>query len=187
MTKLTAAILVVSAMTLGAANRVAAYETPEQVAQAYVDAIRSKGMTAVPAFMHPEELERFRQMLVPVLVSDTPIAANLRTALFGPGSTAGSVQSMDSEQFMGGVKAFAQEQMNAMNVNVGRSSILGIVKEGDVVHLVTRNTVGAGPLQLTQLEVVSLQPYRDSWRLLLSGKLEGMARALEARTATPSP
>lgn len=165
----------------------AAAETPEHVERQYVNAIRSQGMTAVPDYMHPDELTRFQEMLGPALSGDSPAAENLRTAFFGANATAVSVHSMSPDEFMRGFMAFAQSQMKAMNVSVGQSEILGSVKEGEVVHLVTRNTTGVGELQLTQLEVVSLKPYQGSWRLLLSGKLEGMAQALKAQAATTTP
>jgi hypothetical protein len=41
-------------------------------------------------------------------------------------------------------------------------------------------------MQLTQLEVMSLKPYQDTWKLLLSGKIEGFAQALRSR-ATAGP
>jgi hypothetical protein len=171
----------------GPAGRVVAAESPEQVERQYVEAVRSKGLTAVPEFIHPDELSRFREMLLPVLRGESALAKNLRAAFFGPSATAESVEAMNPEEFMRGFMSFAQGQMKAMNVTIGKSDVLGSVKEGELVHLVTRNTAGAGALQLTQLEVVSLKLYQNTWRLLLSGKLEGMAQALKAQAAAPSP
>lgn len=162
-------------------------DTPEQVERQYVDAIRSDGMTAIPQYIHPDELKRFKEMLAPALAGETTLANSLRRAFFGPEATVASVAAMSPAEFMRGFMAFAQGQMKTMNVSVGQSEILGSVKEGEIVHLVTRNTTGAGALQLTQLEVVSLKPYQGSWRLLLSGKLEGMAQALKAQATAASP
>lgn len=165
-----------------AATAVAA-DTPEQVERQYFEALRTRGMTAVPEFIHPDELGRFRDMLGPVLAADTPVASNLRSAVFGPDTTAETLQALSPEAFMRGFMAFAQGTMQTMQLTVGESHVLGSVNEGEVVHLVTRNTAAAGALQLTQLEVISLKPYQGSWRLLLSGKLEGMAQALKAQAA----
>jgi hypothetical protein len=57
------------------------------------------------------------------------------------------------------------------------------VREGDTVHLVTRNSTGAAGVQVTKLEVMSLKPYQDTWKLMLSGKMEGFAQALNNRAA----
>ncbi|AXK71258.1 hypothetical protein DWG18_02440 [Lysobacter sp. TY2-98] len=181
------ATAILALVLFGAAPTVSAAESPEEVERGYVEAVRTKGMTAVPEFIHPDELARFQSMLLPVLSGETPAAKNLRAAFFGPSASAQSVQTMSPVEFMRALMGFAEGQMKAMNVKVGDSQILGSVKEGEVVHLVTRNTAGAGSLQVTQLEVVSLKPYQNTWRLLLSGKLEGMAQALKAQAAPPSP
>ena len=171
---------------LGLAGRASA-ETPEEVETRYIDAIRTSGMKSAPDFIHPDELERFKAMLAPVLGDETAVAKNLRTGFFGPAATSESIRSMPAKDFMRAFMAIAEGQMKGMNITVGRSEILGSVKEGEVVHLVTRNSVGAGPLQLTQLEVVSLKPYQNTWGILLSGKLEGMAQAIKAQAGKSSP
>lgn len=183
MNHLIACLLFAFSLGFGAPASAFANETPEQVADAYIEAIRTHGLAAVPEYIHPDELERFRGMLLPVLVGDSPSADPLRKAFFGQKATLASVQAMDAKAFMRGFMGFAQNQMAAMDVSIGTSKTLGSVREGDVVHLVTRNTVGAGALQLTQMEVISLKPYQGTWRLLLSGKMEGMAQALGAQAA----
>ncbi|GAB2524018.1 hypothetical protein [Lysobacter humi (ex Lee et al. 2017)] len=181
------AATVLALALLGPIGKLLAAESPEDVERQYVEAVRSKGLTAVPEFIHPDELERFREMLLPVLGDDLPVGKNLRAAFFGPSATAESVRTLDGPEFMRGFMGFVAGQMKTMDLTIGKPEILGSVKEGEVVHLVTRNTAGAGALQLTQLEVVSLKPYKGSWRLLLSGKLDGMAQALKAQAAAPSP
>lgn len=160
-----------------------AAETPEQVESQYIDALRLKGFAAVPEYIHPDELIRFREMLLPLLLGDQPLAQTLRTSFFGPSATAESVQTLSPNEFMRGFMGLAQQQIKGMNLMVGKSDILGSVKEGEVIHLVTRNTAGAGSVQVTQLEIISLKPYRDTWRLLLSGKIEGLAQAIKSKAA----
>lgn len=183
MNHLIACLLFAFSLGFGVPASAFANETPEQVANGYIDAIRVSGLAAVPGYIHPDELERFRSMLLPVLVGDSPAAGSLRTAFFGEKATLASVQAMDATAFMQGFMGFAQNQMVAMDVNIGRSETLGSVREGEVVHLVTRNTAGVGALQLTQMEVISLKPYQGTWRLLLSSKMEGLAQALGAQAA----
>lgn len=179
--------LLMLGLTFGFRAGAASNETPEQVADAYLQAIRTEGLAAVPDYIHPDELERFRGMLLPVLAGDSPATEAMREAFFGEKTTLASVQGMDAKAFMQGFMRFAQRQMAAMDVSIGQSETLGSVREGEVVHLVTRNTVGAGPIQLTQMEVISLKPYQGGWRLLLSGKMEGLAQALSAQAAASRP
>ena len=176
-------LLLALSLTLGYQACAAASETPEQVADAYINAIRTEGLVAVPAYIHPDELERFRDMLLPVLVGDGRAADGLRMTFFGDDATPVSVRAMDARTFMQGFMGFVQNQMSTLDVSIGQSETLGSVREGEVVHLVTRNRAGAGPLQLTQMEVISLKPYQGTWRLMLSGKMEGMAQALSAQAA----
>ena len=179
------ALLLVALVASGFPAITRAQATPEAVATAYADAIRTRGMESVPEFIHPDELSRFKAMLLPIFEGSAPSNTNLMHAFFGPDATFEKVAATEPPEFMRIFMSIAGGQMKSMNVTIGKSEIIGSVKEGIVVHLVTRNTVGAGPLQMTQLEVVSLKPYQDTWRLLLSGKLDGMAQALKAQAAKP--
>jgi hypothetical protein len=78
---------------------------------------------------------------------------------------------------------FLDGQLKAVNTTIGDVQILGAVREGETVHLVTRSSAGAAGIELTQLEVISLKPYEDTWRLLLSGQIEGLAKALNSKAA----
>lgn len=175
------------ALTISPNCRSANMDTPEAVERAYSEAVRSEGITAIPDYIHPDELERFQKMLVPVFAGDTPRAKNLRGAFFGGSATPDSIKATSPKEFLRAFMEFVEGPMRAPSVNIAESEILGSVKEGEVVHLVTRDTIGTGPRQITQLRVVSLKPYRNSWRLLLSDKFEGMARSLQAQASAPAP
>ena len=64
---------------------------------------------------------------------------------------------------------------------MGDTEIIGTVKEGDITYVLTRSTAGNADVKLTQVEVISMIPDGDSWKLLLSGKMEGIAQALKAQ------
>ena len=157
-----------------------AQSRPEDVALAYADAVRTRGLDAIPEYIHPDELARFKKMLLPVLV-DSPIGEGLRTVAFGAEATPESVSALSDADFMRGFMAFTGQQMKQLGVKFGSMAVVGAVHEGEVVHLVTRNTAGAAGVQMTAMEVVSLKPYQQSWKLLLSGQLEGMAQAMKAQ------
>jgi hypothetical protein len=167
--------------------RAVAQSSPEAVAVAYVAAIKSGGFSASADFIHPDELQRFKSMFAPLLADPkSPAAQGFAQAMFGPQATAESVAALDPLSFMRGVMSFLEDQMQGFDMTIGDVQVLGAVPENDTVHLVTRNTAGAAGVQLTQLEVMSLKPYQNTWKLLLSGQLEGLAQALN-RTPTPSP
>lgn len=158
--------------------------SPEAVAEAYVAAIRMRGMPAAVDYIHPDELRRFKDMLLPLFAdTDSPAGLSLARAVFGPMTSVEAVARMDPESFMRGFMRFLDRQMKVLETKIGDVRILGAVREGDTVHLVIRNSTAAAGVQVTQLEVVSLRPYRDTWKLLLSGDMEGFAQALRARAA----
>jgi hypothetical protein len=166
------------------ANPVFAQSSPEAVAVAYVAAIKSDGFAAAADYIHPDELERFKGMLAPLLAdAKSPSAQSLAKAVFGPQATVESAAALDPLSFMRGFMDFVDGQLKGVDMTFGDVQILGAVPEKEAVHLVERNTVGAAGVQVTQLEVMSLKPYQDTWRLLLSGQMEGLAQALNAKAA----
>ena len=64
--------------------------------------------------------------------------------------------------------------------------ILGGISEGaERRHMVVRSTASAMGVSITQMEVVSLNLTPQGWRLALSGKIDGMAKALQQLLAKP--
>lgn len=176
--------LAVLVALFGLSGAVSAESTPESVAEAYVASIRTNGLTTATDFIHPDELQRFKEMLAPLFADPrSPAAQGIVQAVFGPQSTVESVAAMDPPTFMRAFMNFMDGQLKAVNTTIGDVQVLGAVREGDTVHLVTRSTAGAAGIQITQLEVMSLKPYQDTWKLLLSGQMEGLAQALKAKAA----
>lgn len=176
-------LILISAFLLSTSFRAVAAETPEQVCEQYLAAVKQQGMIAVPDFIHPEELQRFKDMLMPLFrEGGSPNREDLIHGFFGRSATPESVEAMLPEEFMRGFMSIADAQMKNLNVTIGKTEIVGSITEGTTVHLVTRATAGTDDLKLTQLEVASLKPSGDTWRLLLSGRLEGMAQAFRAQS-----
>lgn len=163
-----------------------AADTPEQVYQQSVEAVRQHGFAAMSDYMHPQELERFKGMLMPLFDNSGDVPGKeIARSFFGGDATPASIAAMPAVDFMKAVMGMIEGQLKGVDVRVGDSHVIGSVPEGEVVHLVTRTSVGAGALALTQMEVVSLRPFGDSWRLLLSGQMEGLAQVLKTRSAKP--
>lgn len=156
-------------------------QTPEEVARAYLDAIQSEGFASIASFIHPDERERFRSMLLPLMLGDHEQAKGLRAAFFGPAATPESIGSMDAESFMRGFLVAMSAGIQSMKISLGDYTVIGSIREGELVHVVTRSTAGTDVFKVTKVEVMSLKLYKDSWRLLLAGELEGLAQALKAR------
>jgi hypothetical protein len=160
-------------------------ESPESVVRAYVAAIKERRMAAVAGYIHPDEQLRFKNMLMSVFNNTaTPQQSSFLSTIFGKNATPASVQAKTPQEFMRAFMTFTEGQMQSLNVNLKDVKVLGTVKEGEILHLVTRNVAGAGNVQLTQMAVISVKPYQGSWKLLLTGELEAFAQTL--KQSTPS-
>ena len=157
-----------------------AEETPEQAAVTYFNTLKSDGFEAAPRFIHPKELERFKSMLLPLFTvkgSDE----NLSTLFFGEEMTSSEISAMEPQDFMAGFLSVVGAQMKSSKINLGETNVIGTVREGETVHVLTRNSAGNEDFKLTKVEVISMIPDGDTWKLLLSGEMEGMAQALKSQ------
>lgn len=169
------------AIVAGFANPVFAESSPEAVAMAYVNAMKTD-VAAAADYIHPDELQRFKGMLSPLLAdAKSPDARGFAQTVFGRQATVESVAALDPLSFMRGFMDFIDRHLKSVNVKFDDLQILGSVREGETVHLVTRQSAGAGGVQMTALAVMSLKPSGDTWKLLLPGQIEGLAQALKAQ------
>lgn len=155
-----------------------AQSSPEQVARQYVQAVKTHGIAAAPRYMHAKEQERFKAMLLPLLQTEDGLS--LAATLFGASQTAVELSAMPAADFMEGIFKAIGRQMSAQQMSVGDTQIIGTVKEGEVAHVLTRISVGTGDLKITRMSVISMLPEGDSWKLMLSGQVEGLAQAFKA-------
>ena len=93
-------------------------------------------MSSVVEYMHPDELARFRDMLLPLLVAEG--AADLRAAVFG-------------------------------------ASANSAWRRGRLAVRVCDVQIGVGVLAVRQMEVISVKPAGEVWRVMLTGQIEGFA------------
>jgi len=167
-------------MTLFAGIAQAA-SSPEQTAIDYMAALTKDGMTAVPAFIHPDELARFKEMLMPMVrreaaTGDTPVT----DVLFGKGTKLAQVEAMPPLDFSTALMRVVGQKLDG--VKYGDVQVLGTVREKEIVHVVARVVaeVSAG-VQMKSVEVISTKKSGDDWKLLLTGQLEGLAAGLASQ------
>lgn len=153
----------------------------EALSREYFSVLQAEGMDSVGRFIHPDALAEFKSMLLPIYEFEARSGQReFADATFGPSVPLSEIRDMNPEGFMNGVMGILVRQVESLNIVFDRIEILGIVQEGEARHVLTRITVGADPIEVTQFEVLSYLPYGDSWRLQLNGKLRGIAQALRA-------
>jgi hypothetical protein len=158
-----------------------AQQSPEQVSEAYFQAMQSEGLLATSRFMHPSALAEFKSMVMPVY--DAEHASGGRQLLdltFSPDVDYEALQTMDPMEFLNGFMGVVTAQNGNMPLQFDDLQILGTIEEGEARHVLTRITVGAGDLALSQIEVLSFLPYEDTWLLQLNMDLKGLATAMRA-------
>jgi hypothetical protein len=172
-------IALVSLLFTLAANAQAPAASPEALVRAYMADVRKDGMIVVSRYIHPDELARFKDMLMPWVRKDASQKNEVIPGLFGAEATLASVEAMPPSQFMDAFMRLAGEQLKELTF--GDIEIVGTVREKDLSHVVTRVAAGIKGVQIRKLTVVTAKPMGEEWKLLLSGELEGMAAAISAQ------
>jgi hypothetical protein len=171
-------LLLMSVLSLAASVAQAA-GTPEATVKEYMAALQKDGMVAVSRFLHPDELKRFKEMLLPMFRKDATAKSEIIHGIYGAEATLTSVEAMPPAEFMDGFMRLAGEQLSG--ATFGDSDVLGTVSEKDVVHVLARATTKVKELQVRTVTVVSTRQSGGDWKLMLTGELEGLAAALAAQ------
>jgi hypothetical protein len=175
-------LLILCLLLSAALHLRAAESTPESAIRTYFNALQRDGLIATADFMHPEELQRFKTMMLPMFKSSSAIRSlDLNRRFFGSTATVDTAAATSPRDFMRAFLRMGSNMGAAANIKFQPPTIIGSVQEGDTVHFITRNTAGAGDLSITQLEITSLRKDGEHWRLLLSGSMEGMAQGQDPR------
>lgn len=162
--------------------------TPEQTMRAYFTALQTRGLESMVDFMHPDEARRFKDMLMPVYEFEA--AAQQRTLLsatFGEEASLDDVKAAPPEAFMRGMAKLMTAQTTEVGITFDSIEILGAVPEPGkgLVHVVSRVQAGAKGLTVTKLDVTTLKQHQGSWKIMLTGDMEGLAQALRAGVQAP--
>ncbi len=151
----------------------------EELTVTYFNALQSEGVGAISRFLHPEAQNELREMILPVFEFEAEQGRpGLTQVIFGGPKDIEEIRTLSPEDFVGAFMTFLGNQMQDLNVKFDKIEVLGTLPENDLRHVVTRITVGADVVSLTQMEVLTYRPYQDSWRLQLNGQFKGIAAAL---------
>jgi hypothetical protein len=174
-------IVIALLLTCGLARAaVAQSETPEAVAQRYVSAMRETDWGKAATLMHPSALQQLRSLFDPILLMDSPEADGVRREIFGFPTKQAAIAASDSALFVN-LMSFTIGRQEGMEsaMRTTQFSHIGTVTEGrDTVHVLGRMSMRVMDLPVSQLEVISLMRYGNSWRGVLKGDLVTMAAGL---------
>lgn len=183
-------VLLAFSMLTFACPLLAAELTPdlsaEQVAAESYARMRAGEWDRAAETFDPAALKQFREMIAPIL--EGTMGEGMIGMFYGAGKTADDIRRMNDTAFFAG---FMRNVAGGVAASLKGQEILGSVPEGaDRIHLVTRASVEAMDIRMTQMEVVTMNRTPQGWRLALSGKFDGMAQAMrkagEARPEAPA-
>jgi hypothetical protein len=152
---------------------------PSDVAAAYIDAFQQKKWTRCADLMHPEALQSLKDVLVEAVAADS--LSGLPAALYGDGTPPETIRFAPPEELYARMLAVVyQRAPEARDVLDGFSAeVLGEVQETDrLVHVVARTNV-RGASDVTQVEVFTVQKFRNTWRMNLTTDIQNIGRWME--------
>ncbi len=158
-------------------------DSPEAVLRESYRRMQANDWSAASETFDPAALKQFRDMLAPMLEAGD--GAGVLVMLFGPEQTLDSLKTMSDQAFFAGL---ISSMMRTSGGTLEGQDVVGGVAEGPArMHMVVRSKAAARGITITQMEVVNLNKTAEGWRLALSGKMEGMAQALQMLRPKPKP
>lgn len=158
-------------------------ETPEAVAQRYVDAMRRHDWAAMAQLMHPQAVAKFRTMMGALMRSQK--AGRFREQFFGDSSAAQLDSLSDRDFYARFLEAAMSEAELQEIVDSAQVTILGHVNESpEIVHVVFSMRLPVGPISVVKPDVITLRREGTGWLALLRADIEIMAAALQQRFGT---
>jgi hypothetical protein len=166
----------------------AAAQPPEQVAADYLEALRARGFAAQADFLLPEEMERFRDMLMPAFEHEEAGRGRaLLNATFGREATPLAVRLADPAEVVRRFARVMSVRMPEQPTGYDELVVLGTLAEGETAHVLARLRTVAGDQTRERLQVVSLRPWGETWRVLMSPELEEALRGMGNPGGRPQP
>ena len=158
-------------------------ETPEQVTERFVAAMRAADWNGMASLMHQNALKEMRQLLAGVF--EAPNAGQIRQQLLGVTTVQQAQALSDTAVFASLMRMTTQDADVAELLRSAKVQVLGHVNEGaDTVHVVYRMAMTINGIPITKMDVMSLARSPVGWRGLLKGDVTALAAGI--RAAMPS-
>lgn len=159
-------------------------ETPEQVTERFVAAMRTGDWQGMASLMHRNALSEMRQLLAAVF--EAPKADVIRQQLLGVSTVAEAQALSDTAVFASLMRMTTQQAGLAEVLASAKVQVLGHVSEGkDTMHVVYRLAMTIDGISISKMDVMSLARSPVGWRGLLKGEVSALAAGLRAAMMAP--
>lgn len=163
--------------------------TPEEIVVSYFRSIQQGDMISLAANMYPDELAKFRDTMLPVMEKgirqaeeNTDDEDGLAMIAFSSGDDIETIKSESAETFFTRFMNWVMTINPEMKLSLEGAKVepVGHVDEGELTHVVYRMHVEMLGTMVSQISAITLKKYNDTWKLMLTGEMEGMSKMLQA-------
>ncbi len=163
--------------------------TPEEIVVSYFRSIQQGDMKSLAANMYPDELAKFRDTMLPVMEKgirqaeeNTDDEDGLAMIAFSSGDDIETIKSESAETFFTRFMNWVMTINPEMKLSLEGAKVepVGHVDEGELTHVVYRMHVEMLGTMVSQISAITLKKYNDTWKLMLTGEMEGMSKMLQA-------
>ena len=156
--------------------------SPQWIARVYLEAVRHRGFIATADYLHPDEMARFKAMLIPVFEAESKAGGRaLMNATFGRDARLADVRLADPTEFLRRFARVMSVRMTERRTDFDELKLLGSVEEGELVHVLVRLRSESQTAAQDRLEVISLLPFEEGWKLIMWPELEAAILAMAPR------
>lgn len=160
--------------------------SPEALFESTTKAMQRADWVAIAQTMEPSALEAMKSKLLRLAAADP--TGEAATAFFGTAELEqlGALPAVELfGRFMRSATGFVP-QLNAFTA-ASRSSLLGSVREGDLLHLVYRSTYAFGSDEVSSVEVMTVTKHGNAWYTTLHGDFEPIVQAFLDQVEETAP
>jgi hypothetical protein len=159
----------------------AAAQTPEQVAERYLQTFKAGDWAGNAALIHPAELDSAKAAFVDVVTSDTS-TAGLRQIF--QVSTPAELRALTPQQVYQRFVAGALPDEMKQFVSTATFSVIGHVEQGDTAYVVYRvSGAGQGNVPISQVTILALRKDGGQWKARLTEETRQMLAGLRMAAA----
>jgi len=148
-----------------------------QVALAYLTTTNAKGFAGGVAFLHPDDVNRFKNLVVPVLEAERDAGRRtLLNATFGREAQLMDARLAEPADFLTRFDKVVAARQGDAPTRFDTAAPIGAVPEGEQLHVLLRTLTG--PTQIPRLLVVTLKRSGTDWKVTQTAEFEALAASL---------
>ena len=142
-------------------------------------AVNAKGLSGGVPLLHPEDLVRFKKLMVPILEAERDAGRRtLLNATFGREAQLTDARIADPDDFFGRFARVVSARQTEAPTRFDTLAPIGSIPEAEQLHVLVRTLAGAGQAQTQRLVVVTLRRSGGDWKVSMAVGLDDLVASL---------